>query len=44
MKQKELVLDQLQEIAISNVLKESVRSQGILLKAETTQEQNQGTV
>jgi hypothetical protein len=36
---KELVLDQLQEIAISNVLKESVRSQGILLKAETTQEQ-----
>jgi hypothetical protein len=35
---KELVLDQLQEIAISNVLK-SVRSQGILLKAETTQEQ-----
>jgi hypothetical protein len=36
---KELVLDQLQEIAISNVLKESVRSQGILLKAETGQEQ-----
>jgi hypothetical protein len=35
----ELVLDQLQEIAISNVLIESVRSQGILLKAETSQEQ-----
>jgi hypothetical protein len=36
---KELVLDQLQEIAIANVLKESVRSQGILLKAETSQDQ-----
>jgi hypothetical protein len=35
----ELVLDQLQEIAISNVLIESIRSQGILLKAETGQEQ-----
>ncbi|MFQ3173945.1 MAG: hypothetical protein ACI9WT_001916 [Flavobacterium sp.] len=35
----ELVLDQLQEIAISNVLIESVRSQGILIKAETSQEQ-----
>jgi len=35
----ELVLDQLQEIAIRNVLIESVRSQGILLKAETAQEQ-----
>jgi prophage antirepressor-like protein len=34
---KELVLDQFGN-AISNVLK-SVRSQGILLKAETTQEQ-----
>ena len=35
----ELTLDALQEIAISNVLKESIRSQGILLKAETGQEQ-----
>lgn len=35
----ELVLDQLQEIAIANVLTESLRSQGILLKAETGQEQ-----
>jgi len=35
----ELNLDALQEIAISNVLKESLRSQGILLKAETPQEQ-----
>lgn len=35
----ELVLDQLQEIAIANVLTESIRSQGILLKAETSQEQ-----
>jgi hypothetical protein len=35
----ELVLDQLQEIAITNVLIESVRSQGILLKSETAQEQ-----
>src|SRR3970282_459027 len=36
---KELVLDQLQEIAIANVLTESVRTQGILLKAESNQEQ-----
>jgi len=35
----ELNLDVLQEIAISNVLIESIRSQGILLKAETAQEQ-----
>lgn len=35
----ELNLDQLQEIAIGNVLAESIRSQGILLKAETGQEQ-----
>ncbi|MGO4818050.1 hypothetical protein [Flavobacterium sp. W22_SRS_FP1] len=35
----ELLLDQLQEIAITNVLIESIRSQGILLKAETGQEQ-----
>lgn len=35
----ELLLDQLQEIAIANVLTESIRSQGILLKAETSQEQ-----
>jgi hypothetical protein len=35
----ELTLDALQEIAISNVLTESIRSQGILLKAETGQEQ-----
>lgn len=32
----ELTLDQLQEIAISNVLLESMRSQGILLKDETS--------
>jgi hypothetical protein len=35
----ELNLDVLQEIAISNVITESMRSQGILLKAETSQEQ-----
>ncbi|WP_339921585.1 hypothetical protein [uncultured Flavobacterium sp.] len=35
----ELNLDVLQEIAISNVLIESIRSQGILLKAETAQDQ-----
>jgi hypothetical protein len=35
----ELALDALQEIAISNVLTESIRSQGVLLKAETGQEQ-----
>jgi hypothetical protein len=35
----ELELDQLQEIAISNVVAESIREQGILLKAETNQEQ-----
>jgi hypothetical protein len=34
----ELELDQLQEIAISNVVA-SIREQGILLKAETNQEQ-----
>jgi hypothetical protein len=37
----ELELDQLQEIAISNVVAESIREQGILLKAETNQEQKQ---
>jgi hypothetical protein len=31
----------LQEIAISNVVAESIREQGILLKAETNQEQKQ---
>jgi hypothetical protein len=35
----ELNLDALQEIAISNVLTDSMRSQGILLKADTGQEQ-----
>jgi hypothetical protein len=35
----QLNLDALQEIAISNVLTDSMRSQGILLKAETGQEQ-----
>jgi hypothetical protein len=35
----ELNLDALQEIAIANVLTESIRSQGILMKAETGQEQ-----
>ena len=35
----ELNLDVLQEIAISNVLIESIRSQGILLTAETAQDQ-----
>jgi hypothetical protein len=34
-----LTLDALQEIAISNVLTDSMRSQGILLKADTGQEQ-----
>ncbi len=34
-----LNLDALQEIAISNVLAESLRSQGILMKAESSQEQ-----
>jgi hypothetical protein len=37
----QLNLDALQEIAISNVLTDSMRSQGILLKAETGQEQKQ---
>ncbi len=32
----ELNLDALQEIAIANVLKESIRSQGIIIKDETT--------
>lgn len=35
----ELELDALQEIAISNVLIESIRSQGILMKDESSQEQ-----
>jgi hypothetical protein len=35
----DLNLDQLQEIAITNVLIGSLREQGILMKAETTQEQ-----
>lgn len=35
----ELNLDALQEIAISNVLTESLRTQGILMKAESSQEQ-----
>jgi len=35
----ELNLDALQEIAISNVLAESLRTQGILMKAESSQEQ-----
>jgi hypothetical protein len=35
----DLNLDALQEIAISNVLIQSMRSQGILLKGETSQEQ-----
>ena len=35
----QLNLDALQEIAISNVFMDSMRSQGILLKAETSQEQ-----
>jgi hypothetical protein len=35
----ELNLDALQEIAISNVFAESLRSQGILMKAESSQEQ-----
>ena len=36
---KELELDQLQEIAISNVLIESMRDQGMLMKSESNQEQ-----
>lgn len=35
----ELTLDQLQAIAISNVLTESIRSQGILLKDETSNQE-----
>ena len=35
----ELNLDALQEIAIANVLTESIRSQGILLKGDSNQEQ-----
>jgi hypothetical protein len=34
----QLNLDALQEIAISNVLTDSMRSQGILLKAETQEQ------
>jgi hypothetical protein len=36
----QLNLDALQEIAISNVLTDSMRSQGILLKAETGRTKN----
>lgn len=35
----ELNLDALQEIAISNVLTESIKTQGVLIKAESSQEQ-----
>lgn len=35
----ELNLDALQEIAISNVLMESIRSQGIIIKSESSQDQ-----
>lgn len=35
----ELKLDALQEIAISNVLTESIKTQGVLIKAESSQEQ-----
>jgi hypothetical protein len=34
----ELILDELQAIAISNILNESIRTQGILIKAEVSQE------
>lgn len=34
----ELTLDALQEIAISNILVESIRTQGMLIKAEVSQE------
>lgn len=33
----ELILDELQVIAISNILSESIRTQGMLIKAETSQ-------
>ena len=35
----ELTLDELQVIAISNILTESVKSQGMLIKAEVSQEE-----
>jgi predicted nucleotidyltransferase len=34
----ELTLDALQEIAISNILMESIKTQGMLIKAEVSQE------
>ncbi len=34
----ELILDELQVIAISNILNESIRTQGMLIKAEVSQE------
>lgn len=34
----ELILDALQEIAISNILVESIKTQGMLIKAEVSQE------
>ena len=34
----ELILDELQAIAISNILNESIRTQGMLIKAEVSQE------
>ena len=36
---KDLILDELQVIAISNILTESIRSQGMLIKAEVSQEE-----
>lgn len=36
---EELTLDVLQEIAIANVLTESIRSQGIIIKAQSSQDQ-----
>ena len=36
---KDLILDELQVIAISNILTESIRSQGMLTKAEVSQEE-----
>jgi hypothetical protein len=37
--QPELILDELQVIAISNILTESIKTQGMLIKAEVSQDE-----
>jgi hypothetical protein len=40
----DLILDELQVIAISNILTESIKSQGMLIKAEVSQEEKNITI